>query len=187
MTSNSISSGGALVRNDITALLAGEGSECILDGLYLAAGGQHIDNHTVIEHGGPHCTSHELYKGILDNKAKAVFSGKIHVHKDAQRTDAIQSNKNLLLSEDATVDTKPQLEIYADDVRCTHGGTVGQIDDDAIFYLRSRGLAESGARNMMIGAFANEVIEKIRVDSIRERVQHLLEDRLVDGRLRAQN
>ncbi|MDW8366551.1 MAG: Fe-S cluster assembly protein SufD, partial [Abditibacteriales bacterium] len=132
VTSFSISLGGALVRNDINAVLGGEGAEATLNGLYVASGTQHVDHHTLIVHAQPHCPSHELYKGILDGKATAVFNGKIHVRPGAQKTDAKQTNQNLLLSRDATINTKPQLEIYADDVRCTHGATVGQLDADAL-------------------------------------------------------
>jgi Fe-S cluster assembly protein SufD len=181
--SHSISLGGAIVRNDIHAVLDGAGAECTLDGLYLGTGTQHIDNHTVIEHAKAHCHSHELYKGILDGEARAVFSGKIHVHRDAQKTDAIQSNRNLLLSNKATVNTKPQLEIFADDVRCTHGSTVGQIDEDGIFYLRSRGISQSSARNMMINAFASDILERMPIRAARRAVEGELRQRLKNGRL----
>ncbi|RPI02012.1 MAG: Fe-S cluster assembly protein SufD [Calditrichaeota bacterium] len=179
--SQNYSFGGKIVRNDIHSLLNGEGSECTLNGLYLAQNRQLVDNHTVIEHAQPHCNSHELYKGILNHQARAVFSGKIHVHQDAQKTDAIQSNQNLLLSEEAVVDTKPQLEIYADDVRCTHGGTVGQLDEDGIFYLRSRGISREKAHHLMIQAFAGQVVDTIPDDSLRETVAHLVEIRLKEN------
>ena len=182
-TSHFFSFGGALVRNDINTVLDGEGVESTLNGLYIASHKQHIDNHTVIDHAQPHCSSHELYKGILDNEAKAVFSGKIHVRQIAQKTDAIQSNQNLLLSEHATVDTKPQLEIFADDVKCTHGGTVGQIDEEGVFYLRSRGLDKETARNVMIQAFAGEVTHKAKIDSLRDKLDELVFSRLHDGHL----
>ena len=175
--------GGAIARNDLNAVLDGEGAECVLNGLYLATRNQLIDNHSLIDHAQPHCNSHELYKGILDDKARAVFSGKIHVHPDAQKTDAIQSNQNLVLSDNAKVDTKPQLEIYADDVRCTHGGTVGQMDQDSIFYLRARGISRETARNIMIQAFAGEVAESIHNESIRDYIDHLVLSRLKEGRL----
>ena len=181
--SHNYSFGGAIARNDLNAVLDGEDIECTLNGLYLAAGKQLIDNHSVIEHTRPHCNSHELYKGILDDQARAVFSGKIHVHPDAQKTDAIQSNQNLILSEEAIVDTKPQLEIYADDVRCTHGGTVGQMDQQGIFYLRARGISAENARNMMIQAFAGEVAQSIRNTAMREYVETLVLDRLQNGHL----
>ena len=146
-SSHAFTLGGAWSRNEINAVFAGEGGECTLNGLYRGDGRQLIDNHTFIDHAVPHCASHELYKGILDGQARGVFNGKIYVRQDAQKTDAKQTNKTLLLSEDATINTKPQLEIYADDVKCTHGATVGQLDDEAIFYLRSRGIGlRRGAR-----------------------------------------
>lgn len=166
-TTRSITLAGALVRNDVNVLLDGEGIECILDGLYLGSGEQHIDNHTRIEHIKPHGTSRELYKGILDGKARAVFNGKIIVHKDAQKTDAKQTNKNLLLSEAASVDTKPQLEIFNNDVKCSHGSTIGRLEEDAVFYLRSRGIDLEGARDLLTYAFASEVIRRIKVESVR--------------------
>jgi Fe-S cluster assembly protein SufD len=165
-----VSMGGSLVRNDVVTTLDGEGIDCTLDGLYVAEGHQHVDSHTRIEHAKPHCRSHELYKGILDGRAKGVFNGKIHVHPDAQKTDAIQSNGCMLLSDDAQINTNPQLEIYADDVKCTHGAYVGQIDEEAVFYLRSRGIEEPEARHMLIYAFANEVLERIDVEPLRERL-----------------
>ena len=172
--SHSISLGGGLVRNEINAVLGGEGIHCELNGLYAVNGSQHVDNHTLIDHAQPHCTSHELYKGILDDKASGVFNGSIVVRQDAQKTNAIQRNKNLLLSKDALINTKPQLEILADDVRCTHGATVGQVDQEAIFYLRSRGIDEEAARRVLIHAFAREVIERIKVEAL----VTLLEERL---------
>jgi Fe-S cluster assembly protein SufD len=169
--------GGALVRNEVRALLDAPGCECTLNGLYLAAGRQHMDNHTVIDHARPHCASHELYKGILDGKAHGVFNGKIFVRQDAQKTDAKQTNQTLLLSDDATINTKPQLEIYADDVKCTHGATVGNLNADQLFYLRSRGLDVEAARALLIFAFANDIVGRVRVEALRER----LERKLVSG------
>ena len=169
-TSHSISLGGALVRNDVKARLDAEGVECTLNGLYMASGHQLVDNHTSIDHAKPHCSSHELYKGVLDGKSKGVFSGKIIVRPDAQKTDAKQTNKNLLLSADSVIDTKPQLQIYADDVKCTHGATVGQLDKDAIFYLRSRGIGHEDARSLLTYAFANEIISRIKIPSVREQL-----------------
>ena len=166
-TSHSISLGGAFVRNDVNARLDAEGVECTLNGLYVASGHQLMDNHTVIDHAKPHCNSHEVYKGVLDGKSKGVFNGKIIVRPDAQKTDAKQTNKNLLLSADAVIDTKPQLEIYADDVKCTHGATIGQLDNDAIFYLRSRGIGQEDARNMLTYAFANDILSRIKIDAVR--------------------
>ncbi|MFQ5511588.1 MAG: Fe-S cluster assembly protein SufD [Candidatus Krumholzibacteriia bacterium] len=165
-----LSSGGELVRNDVNTYLDGEGIECTLNGLYVARGHQHVDNNTNIDHAMPNCNSYELYKGILTDRARAVFNGKIHVHPDAQKTDAKQSNGCMLLSDDAQINTNPQLEIYADDVKCTHGAVVGQIDDNAVFYLRSRGIDEVSARNMLIHAFAGEVIEQVKVAPLRERL-----------------
>jgi Fe-S cluster assembly protein SufD len=180
--SYSIAFGGRWVRNEVNAVLGGEGCECTLNGLYQAGGEQLIDNHTTIDHAKPHCNSHELYKGILDGKARGIFNGKIYVRQDAQKTDAKQTNKTLLLSDDATINTKPQLEIYADDVKCTHGATVGQLDDEAIFYLRTRGIGAEEARGLLTFAFANDVISRIKVDAIRERLgQKLLAARRLPG------
>lgn len=178
VTSNSITLGGALVRNDIGVVLDGEGAECTLNGLYLAGGQQHVDNHTTIDHASPHCASHELYKGILDGDGRAVFNGKIIVRLDAQKTDAKQSNKALLLSERAQVNTKPQLEIFADDVKCTHGATVGQLDEDALFYLRARGLGLEEARRILIQAFATDVLNRVRHKPIQMELGRTLLDRL---------
>jgi Fe-S cluster assembly protein SufD len=172
--SQNIALGGSLVRNDINAILGAEGCECTLNGLYLATGQQLIDNHTFIDHAKPNCASHELYKGILDGKARGVFNGKILVRQDAQKTDAKQTNKTLLLSDDATINTKPQLEIYADDVKCTHGATVGQLDEEAIFYLRSRGIGDQEARNLLTYAFANDIVGRIQIDRIRDKLEQTL-------------
>jgi Fe-S cluster assembly protein SufD len=178
--SHSVAFGGQWVRNEVNAVLAAEGCECTLNGLYQAGGQQLIDNHTAIDHARPHCNSHELYKGILGGKARGVFNGKIYVRPDAQKTDAKQTNQTLLLSDDATINTKPQLEIYADDVKCTHGATVGQLDAEALFYLRTRGLGGEEARALLTFAFANDVISRIRVEALRERLGHQL---LAAGRL----
>lgn len=172
--SHSISWGGALARNDINVGLGGEGDECTLNGLYVATGRQHVDNHTRIDHIKPHGTSRELYKGVLDDRATGVFNGKIYVHKDAQKTDARQVNKNLLRSPGASVDTKPQLEIYNNDVKCSHGSTIGQIDQDAIFYLRSRGIGLEAARDLLTYAFASDIISRIKVEPIRIHLDDLL-------------
>jgi Fe-S cluster assembly protein SufD len=182
-TSHYVGFGGALVRNEMRVLLDAEGGECTLDGLYMADGKQHMDNHTVMDHSQPYCASHELYKGILDDKAHGVFNGKIFVRLDAQKTDAKQTNQTLLLSEDATINTKPQLEIFADDVKCTHGATVGQLDANALFYLRSRGLSLQDARSLLIYAFANDVITRFHLAPLRDQIEdHLLEmRRLADG------
>jgi len=182
-TSHTITLGGAIVRNTARVVLAGEGGECTLNGLYLAKGRQLVDNQTTIDHAQPHCDSHELYKGILDGRSRAVFNGKIIVRLDAQKTDAKQSNKTLLLSEDAQITTKPQLEIFADDVKCTHGATVGQLDQDALFYLRSRGLSRDQARQLLTHAFAADLLGHIKVEAIRTQLDALLLERLpvVDG------
>ena len=168
LTAHAVTLSGSLVRNDVHVSLNGEGAECVLNGLYLAGGRQHVDNSTAIEHVKPHASSFELYKGILDGASHGVFNGKIVVHKDAQKSDARQVNKNLLLSENAVVNTKPQLEIYADDVKCSHGSTIGQIDADALFYLRSRGLGLDEARSLLSFAFAADVVGRITIDSLRQ-------------------
>ena len=181
-SSHVITLGGAIVRNEAHVALAGEGGECTLNGLYLANGRQLVDNQTTIDHAQPHCDSHELYKGILDGRSRAVFNGKIIVRLDAQKTDAKQSNKTLLLSEDAQITTKPQLEIFADDVKCTHGATVGQLDQDALFYLRSRGLSRDQARQLLTHAFAADLLGHIKVEAIRTQLDALLLERLPVGR-----
>jgi len=170
--------GAALSRNDHWAVLDGEGANTLLDGLYLAGGATHVDCHTGIEHRKPRGSSREVYKGILGGRASAVFHGRIHVHPGAQQTDAKQSNGNLLLSREAVVDTKPQLEIYANDVKCTHGATIGRLDADALFYLRARGVAAADARTMLIRAFAHEVTERVRALPARERILAMFEERL---------
>jgi Fe-S cluster assembly protein SufD len=174
LTSHLINLGGSLVRNDVNAVLAGQGCECTLNGLYLASGRQHVDNHTRIDHAKPHCASHELYKGILDGQAHGVFNGKIYVHQDAQKTDAKQTNKTLLLSEQAVINTKPQLEIFADDVKCTHGATVGQLDAEAVFYLRSRGIGQREARDLLTFAFANDILQRVRPEALRAELERAL-------------
>jgi len=176
-SSHYVALGGGLVRNETRIVFEDEGSEATLNGLYLAGGNQHLDNFTVIDHAKPHCASHELYKGILDGKAHGVFNGKIFVRQDAQKTDAKQTNQVLLLSEDATINTKPQLEIFADDVKCTHGATVGQLDAESIFYLRSRGIGLEQARGLLTFAFANDIINRIKVEAIREQLERLLTGR----------
>jgi Fe-S cluster assembly protein SufD len=175
-TTTSISLGGALVRNDVNAVLS-EGTEATLNGLYLVNGSQHVDNHTVIDHAKPHGTSHELYKGILDGKASAVFNGRILVRKDAQKTDSKQTNKNLVLSDEAVIDTKPELQIFADDVRCTHGATIGQLDAESLFYLQSRGIGKEDARNLLTYAFAQDIVDRIKVKSLRDSLERSLFDK----------
>jgi Fe-S cluster assembly protein SufD len=182
-SSHSISIGGALVRNDVNAVLDGEGIDCILNGLYFGDGRQVVDNHMRVEHAKPHCASHELYKGVLDGKSRAVFNGLIHVHKGAQKTDAKQSNRNLLLSRDAIANSNPQLEIYADDVKCTHGSTVGQLDEDAVFYLRSRGIGAEAARSLLTYAFASDIVARIKVEPVRRDLEEFLFARLPMGEI----
>ncbi len=169
-----INFGGAIVRNDINSLLDDENIETHFYGLYLAHGKQHIDNHTFADHVRPNCMSNELYKGILDDSAHGVFNGKIIVRKNAQKTNAYQSNKTILLSRTARIDTKPQLEIFADDVKCSHGATVGQLDEEAEFYIRSRGVPQELAKSMLIRAFANDVIGKVKIEPLKEQINHMI-------------
>ena len=169
--------GGLLVRNEIHVGLD-QASECELNGLFLGSGRQHVDNHTRVDHFKPYGISREVYKGILDDRARGVFQGRVIVHQDAQKTDSNMTNRNLLLSVDAEIDTKPQLEIYADDVKCGHGVTVGQLEEESVFFLRSRGIDEPSARNMLTFAFANEMVEKIEYESLRSLVQEQLISRL---------
>ena len=168
VASHSVLLGGALVRNNVHPVLAGEGAECLLNGLFVGSGTQHLDNYMKVEHQAPHSGSRQFYNGILESHAHGVFHGRIIVHPGAQKTDAKQTNRNLLLSDDAQIDTKPQLEIYADDVKCTHGATIGQIDEGALFYLRSRGLPETEARALLLYAFANESLDRMRAVTVRE-------------------
>jgi Fe-S cluster assembly protein SufD len=183
LTSNAISLGGAITRNNVHALFEGERASCTLNGLSVASGTQLVDNHTIIDHASPRCESHELYKAVLDGSARGVFNGKIFVRQDAQKTDAKQTNKTLLLSDDATIDTKPQLEIFADDVKCTHGATVGQLDEEQVFYLRARGIGETEARDLLTFAFATDVIRRVHVDALRDSLDALLHTRLRQGRV----
>jgi Fe-S cluster assembly protein SufD len=169
--------GGRLVRNDIAALLNGEGIESHLNGLYVLDGKRHFDTHTFIDHAEPHCQSNELYKGVLDDEATAVFNGKIFVRRKAQKTNAFQANRNLLLSESARINSEPQLEIFADDVRCTHGSTVGQLDEEAVFYLRSRGISHADALAMLTDSFAGEVLDLIKIDPVREYLRGVIYER----------
>jgi Fe-S cluster assembly protein SufD len=176
--STAVTLGGRIARNDITATLDGDGAECTLNGLYVADGDSLVDTHTTIDHAQPHCPSHEVYKGILGGRARAVFNGKIIVRQDAQKTNAKQTNKALLLSDDAQINSKPQLEIFADDVKCTHGAAIGQLDEDAMFYLRARGIAEDDARNLLIHAFVGEVLAGVTVEAVRDSVMKLIEEKL---------
>ena len=181
-SSHSVGLGGLLVRNDANAYLGGEGIECTLNGVYLGNDRQIIDNHTEIDHAMPHCNSHEIYKGILDGHSRGVFNGKIFVREDAQKTDAKQTNQTLLLSPTAQIDTKPQLEIFADDVKCTHGATIGQLSDEALFYLRARGISKDNARALLTYAFASDIVSRIKIDAIRAQLdQVLLADHALQG------
>jgi Fe-S cluster assembly protein SufD len=173
-----ITLGAELSRHDIKVILDTEGAECWVDGLYIVGTGQHADTHSLIDHRSPHCVSHQLYKGILDGKSRAVFNGKVFVRAGAQGTDAMQTNKNLLLSGEARVDTKPQLEIFADDVKCAHGATVGQLEEEQLFYLASRGMHPDIARNLLTYGFAEEVIDKIRIESIKAQLDKAVLNRL---------
>jgi Fe-S cluster assembly protein SufD len=173
--------GGAIVRNEVTAMLDGEGCQCTANGLTMIHGTQHVDNHLQIDHARPHCNSWEYYKSVLDDRAHSVFTGRINVHKDAQKTDAKQTNMNLLLSDESLADSKPQLEIFADDVKCTHGATIGQVDEEAIFYMRSRGMSNHAARSLLVAGFARESLDEIRVPALRQRLDDVVLSRLPDG------
>ena len=178
VSSHSILLGGALVRNNVHPVLAGQGGECLINGLFIGTGKQHLDNYMLVEHASPHCASRQFYNGILDDSAHGVFHGRIIVHKDAQKTDAKQTNRNLLLSDTAQIDTKPQLEIYADDVKCTHGATIGQIEETALFYLRSRGIDELSARRLLLMAFASECLDRMAEGPARTHVENLINQHL---------
>jgi Fe-S cluster assembly protein SufD len=177
--SHSVLTGGALVRNNVHPVLTGEGGECLINGLFVGNGRQHLDNYMLVEHRSPRCQSRQFYNGILDGHAHGVFHGRIIVHQDAQKTDAKQTNRNLLLSDDAQIDTKPQLEIHADDVKCTHGATIGQIEEEALFYLRSRGIDELAARRLLLFAFASECLERMRPGPARALVEALIHRNLL--------
>jgi Fe-S cluster assembly protein SufD len=179
VASHSVLLGGALVRNNIHPILAGEGGECLINGLFIGNGRQHLDNYMLVEHASPHCASRQFYNGILDGHAHGVFHGRIIVHKDAQKTDAKQTNRNLLLSDTAQIDTKPQLEIYADDVKCTHGATIGQMEETALFYLRSRGIDESSARRLLLVAFASECLDRMKEGPVRVHVEKLVQQHML--------
>jgi Fe-S cluster assembly protein SufD len=173
-----VSLNGAVVRNNLNIAMEAEHSESHFYGLYFLKGDTLVDNHTVVDNVKPHCESNELYKGVVDDNATAVFNGKIFVQKDAQKTNAFQSNKNILLSDNATVNTKPQLEIFADDVKCSHGCTVGQLDEEAFFYLRSRGISEKAAKSLLVHAFAIDILDHIKPEAIRNYVDQLISERL---------
>ncbi|NBV21162.1 MAG: Fe-S cluster assembly protein SufD [Proteobacteria bacterium] len=176
--SHSISTGAKLARHNINLVMTGQGVDCVMNGLYAVGGKQLVDHHTVADHAVPHCGSHEYYHGILGGHSRGVFNGKIFVRKDAQKTDAKQTSRNLLVTDNATVNAKPQLEILADDVKCTHGATVGQLNDEALFYCRSRGLDEVSARRLLTHAFASEIVNRITVEPVREHLEQVLWGRL---------
>lgn len=174
VTSRTIAVGGALVRNEVNVALTGEGASISMEGLFVLSGRQHVDNHTLIDHIAPHCDSVELFKGILDGNARGIFDGRIIVEKNAVKTNSRQTNRNLLLSETAVVDSKPALEIHNDDVKCNHGSTIGQLDEEALFYLRARGIGEKEARNMLVSAFASEIVDRMKIDAVRDNVRRAL-------------
>ena len=176
-TINTATLNGLLVRNNLTIEVDGQNCETHLNGAYILNGNQHVDNHTIVDHKVANCNSNELYKGVIDGKATAVFNGKVYVRKDAQKINAFQSNGNVLLSDDATINSKPELEIYADDVKCSHGSTTGQLDEEAVFYLRARGLSEASARQLMVGAFIEDVIQKIENEAVTNRIHNILKER----------
>lgn len=173
-SSHFISLGASLSRNDFNAKFNDEGGECKLNGLFLTEDNQLFDVHTLIDHAKPHCSSHEHYKGILNDSSRGVFNGKVIVRQDAQKTNAFQENNNIILSQEALMNTKPQLEIFADDVKCSHGATIGQLDKDAMFYLKSRGLGEESARSILIHAFASDVIKSVKVKAVRNYIEEIL-------------
>jgi len=176
-TINTITLNGGMIRNGLNVSVDGQNCVTNLNGLYYLQGNQHVDNHTKVDHKKPHCTSSELYKGILDGSATGVFNGKVFVREDAQKIEAFQQNNNVLLSDTASMNAKPELEIYADDVKCSHGSTTGQFDDEAIFYLRTRGIDEKNAKSLMIKAFAEDVLKNVTTDAIRSHIDDLLKTR----------
>lgn len=178
VVSHAVGLGGALARSEVHAVLDGEGSECTLNGLYMGSGRQHLDNQTRIDHEKPHCTSRELYKGVLDGQSRGVFSGKIVVHAAACKTDAAQTNKNLLLSNEAVIDSKPQLEIFNNDIQCSHGSTIGELDEEALFYLRTRGVDVEAARGLLTYAFVSEVLNRLKPEPLRNQLEERLFGRL---------
>jgi Fe-S cluster assembly protein SufD len=176
LTSHLFSLGGALTRNDIETTLSQKKAECVLEGLYLAKEKQHVDTRTFIDHLSPNCNSHEVYKGVMDGQATGVFDGRILVRENAQKTDARQSNKNLLLTKEAKVYSKPQLQIYADDVKCSHGSATGQIDEEALFYLQSRGISRDEAKKVLVYAFAGEMVEKLENGYLKPALKKLVDN-----------
>ncbi|MDZ4786319.1 MAG: Fe-S cluster assembly protein SufD [bacterium] len=185
--STCVTFGGKLVRNEICPILEGENIECVLNGLTVIGEEQHVDNHTVLDHAKPHCHSHELYKGIYSDKSSGVFSGTIIVRQDAQKTDAIQSNQSLLLSPNAKIETRPQLKIWADDVKCTHGATIGQLDENALFYLQARGIGKEDSRAMLVSAFAAEVTNSINIPELRDFIEAKISERLASQTTKVAN
>lgn len=175
---NTVTLSGGWVRNNLNIALNGENCESHLNGLFITSDTQHVDNHTLVDHRKPHCESNQTYKGILDGKSTGIFNGKIFVQRDAQKTNAYQSSKNILLSDDATINAKPQLEIYADDVKCSHGSSTGKIDEDALFYLRARGLGIESARKLLLHAFVNDVMQTIRINALRDYLETLIHKKL---------
>jgi Fe-S cluster assembly protein SufD len=176
-TINTITLNGSLVRNNLTIEVDGTNCTTNLNGAYLLKGNQHVDNHTVVDHKQPHCNSNELYKGVMDDQSTGVFNGKVFVREDAQKINAFQSNGNVLLSDSATINSKPELEIYADDVKCSHGSTTGQLDEEAVFYLRARGLSEASARQLLVSAFISDVLDKIENDAVGTFIDDVLSNR----------
>lgn len=176
-SSHLISTGADLTRNEFNARFNDEGGECTLNGLYMIDGTQLFDAHTLMDHAKPHCNSHEHYKGILDGKSRGVFNGKVIVRQDAQKTNAFQENNNILLSDEALVNTKPQLEIFADDVKCSHGATIGQMDEDAKFYLKSRGIGEEASKGILLHAFASDVVTSIKIESVRNYIERIITEK----------
>ena len=183
--SHSVLLGGAIVRNNVHPVLAGEGCDSLINGLFMSTGRQHMDNYMKVEHASPHSDSRQFYNGILDGRSRGVFHGRIVVHEDAQKTDAKQTNRNLLLSDHAQIDTKPQLEIYADDVKCTHGATIGQVDEDAIFYLRSRGIPQEASRDIILNAFTNETLDSMALEPVKKYCSALVADWFLQRKLEA--
>jgi len=175
-----VTTNGGIVRNNLNLKLDGEGIDTHMYGLYLLDGETHVDNHTAVDHAKPHSQSNELYKGVMNGKSTGVFNGKIYVRQDAQKTNAFQSNRNVLLSDDASIYTKPQLEIWADDVKCSHGATTGQIDEEALFYLQSRGISKDTAKALLMIAFASEVVQEVKIKEVKEYVEQIIHNMLHD-------
>ena len=176
-TINTITLQGTLVRNNLNIEVDAEGCETNLNGIYLGEGKNHTDNHTIVDHLKPNCNSNEVYKGILDDNSVGVFNGKVFVRPDAQKTNAFQQNNNILLTDDAVINSKPELEIYADDVKCSHGSTIGQLDDEAIFYLQARGVSKRSAINMMITAFVKDALDRVSIPALKNYIDLKIDSR----------